>query len=68
MTKLNPRHRLGAVVVGLWEMSLLREIWEFLRVRKKFWLLPIIIVMLLFGALMIFSQSSALAPFIYTLF
>ncbi len=40
----------------------------FLRERKKFWLLPIIIVMLLFGALMIFAQSSALAPFIYTLF
>ncbi|MEP6706612.1 MAG: DUF5989 family protein [Pyrinomonadaceae bacterium] len=49
-------------------MSLLKEIWAFLRERKKFWLLPIIIVMLLFGALMIFAQSSALAPFIYTLF
>jgi hypothetical protein len=49
-------------------MALLKEIWEFLRVRKKFWLLPIIVVMLLFGALMIFTQSSALAPFIYTLF
>jgi hypothetical protein len=49
-------------------MSLLKEIWAFLRERKKFWLLPIIIVMLLFGALMIFAQGSALAPFIYTLF
>ncbi|MDX6612187.1 MAG: hypothetical protein QOD75_1373 [Blastocatellia bacterium] len=49
-------------------MTLLREIWLFLRERKKFWLLPIIIVMLMFGALMIFAQSSALAPFIYTLF
>lgn len=49
-------------------MTLLREIWMFLRERKKFWLLPIVIVMLLFGALMIFAQSSALAPFIYTLF
>jgi len=49
-------------------MSLLKEIWAFLRERKKFWLLPIIIVMLLLGALMIFAQSSALAPFIYTLF
>jgi len=49
-------------------MTLLREIWLFLRERKKFWLLPIVIVMLLFGALMIFAQSSALAPFIYTLF
>jgi hypothetical protein len=49
-------------------MSLLREVWQFLRIRKKFWLLPIIIVMLIFGALMIFASSSALAPFIYTLF
>ncbi|HZI88592.1 MAG TPA: DUF5989 family protein [Pyrinomonadaceae bacterium] len=49
-------------------MTLLKEIWMFLRERKKFWLLPIILVMLLFGALMLFAQSSALAPFIYTLF
>jgi hypothetical protein len=49
-------------------MSLLKELWAFLRERKKFWLLPIVITMLLFGALMIFAQSSALAPFIYTLF
>jgi hypothetical protein len=49
-------------------MTLLRELWMFLRERKKFWLLPIILVMLLFGMLMIFAQSSALAPFIYTLF
>ena len=49
-------------------MSLLKEIWQFLRVRKKFWLLPIIVVMLLFGALMWFAAGSALAPFIYTLF
>ena len=49
-------------------MTLLREIWMFLRERKKFWLLPIVLVMLLFGALMVFAQSSALAPFIYTLF
>ncbi|HEX8136358.1 MAG TPA: DUF5989 family protein [Pyrinomonadaceae bacterium] len=49
-------------------MSLLMELWAFLRERKKFWLLPIIVTMLLFGALMVFAQSSALAPFIYTLF
>jgi Family of unknown function (DUF5989) len=49
-------------------MSLLLELWAFLRERKKFWLLPIIVTMLLFGALMVFAQSSALAPFIYTLF
>ncbi len=44
------------------------ELWAFIKERKKFWLLPIIIVMLLFGALMIFAEGSALAPFIYTLF
>jgi drug/metabolite transporter superfamily protein YnfA len=46
----------------------LLELWAFLRERKKFWLLPIVVIMLLFGALMIFAESSALAPFIYTLF
>jgi drug/metabolite transporter superfamily protein YnfA len=49
-------------------MSLLLELWAFLRERKKFWLLPIIVTMLLFGVLLIFAESSALAPFIYTLF
>ena len=49
-------------------MSLLRELWKFLRVRKKFWLLPLILVMLLVGGLLLFAQTSALAPFIYTLF
>ena len=49
-------------------MSFLKEIWAFLRERKKFWLLPIIIVMLLIGSLLIFAQGSALAPFIYTIF
>lgn len=49
-------------------MSLLMEIWDFMKTRKKFWLLPIILVMLLVGALLIFAQGSAIAPFIYTLF
>lgn len=49
-------------------LSLLSELWAFMRMRKKFWLLPIVIVMLLFGVLMVFAQSSALAPFIYTIF
>ena len=48
--------------------SLIVELWEFLKVRKKFWLLPIIIVTLVIGGLLIFAQGSALAPFIYTLF
>ena len=49
-------------------MSLLKEFWLFLKVRKKWWLLPIIIVMLLLGTLLVFAQGSALAPFIYTIF
>jgi hypothetical protein len=44
------------------------EIWEFLRVRKKFWLLPIFVMMGLFGGLVILSQGSAVAPFIYAIF
>ncbi|MCK5010680.1 MAG: hypothetical protein KAS98_09355 [Deltaproteobacteria bacterium] len=49
-------------------MGLLKEFWGFMRVRKKFWLLPIIMFLLLIGALIIFSETSAVAPFIYTLF
>lgn len=49
-------------------MSFLIELWAFLRERKKFWLLPIILLMLLIGGLLILAQGSALAPFIYTLF
>ncbi|WP_205617061.1 DUF5989 family protein [Pelomicrobium methylotrophicum] len=49
-------------------MSFLAELWAFLKVRKKFWLLPIILVMLLLGGLLILAQGSAVAPFIYTLF
>ena len=45
-----------------------KEFWEFLRERKKYWLLPIIIVLALFGVLIVLSQGSAVAPFIYTIF
>ena len=45
-----------------------KEFWEFLRVRKKYWLLPIILVLVLFGVLIVLSQGSAVAPFIYTIF
>jgi hypothetical protein len=48
--------------------SLPRELWAFMRVRKKWWLLPIIVLMLLLGLLIAFAQGSALAPFIYTIF
>jgi len=49
-------------------MSLLKEIWAFMRVRKKWWLGPVLVVLLLVGALLVFAQGSALAPFIYTIF
>ena len=48
--------------------SLAAEFWEFLKVRKKWWLLPIVVVMALVGALLVFAQGSVLAPFIYTIF
>jgi len=44
------------------------EFWDFLKVRKKYWLLPILIVLVLFGALIILTQGTAVAPFIYTIF
>ena len=50
------------------KLRIIGTLWEFLKVRKKFWLAPIIILLLLLGALIIFTESSALAPFIYTLF
>lgn len=50
------------------KISIVKEFWEFLKVRKKFWLAPIIFFLLLLSLLMIFAQSSAVAPFIYTLF
>lgn len=49
-------------------MAFLLEMWEFLKVRKKFWLLPIMLVMLVFGGLIVVVQGSAVAPFIYTIF
>ena len=49
-------------------ISVLRELWVFLRVRKKYWLLPIVIMLALFGGLIVLTQGSAVAPFIYTLF
>ena len=49
-------------------MNLAIELWRFMRARKKFWLLPILIVMFLLGGLLILAQGSAVAPFIYTLF
>ena len=50
------------------KMEFLRELIQFLKVRKKFWLLPIILIMVVFGGLLILAQGSVVAPFIYTLF
>jgi hypothetical protein len=49
-------------------MSTLRELWKFMRARKKYWLIPIVLVLLLIGGLLVLAQGSAVAPFIYTLF
>jgi Family of unknown function (DUF5989) len=49
-------------------MDFLTEIWRFMRVRKKFWMLPIFLMMVVFGGLVVLSKGSAVAPFIYTLF
>jgi NAD/NADP transhydrogenase beta subunit len=49
-------------------LDLLRDLWDFMKERKKFWLVPIVVVALLLGALIVLSQGSAVAPFIYTLF
>tara|TARA_X000001036_G_C20209432_1_gene615035 strand:- start:229 stop:381 length:153 start_codon:yes stop_codon:yes gene_type:complete len=49
-------------------ISFIKEFWEFLLERKKYWLLPIIIILAIFGALIVLSQGSAVAPFIYTIF
>jgi len=49
-------------------LDLIRDLWGFMRARKKFWLMPILIVMLLLGVLIVLAQGSAAAPFIYTLF
>ena len=49
-------------------MEFIKEFWEFLKIRKKYWLLPIIIVLVIFGGLIVLSQGSAIAPFIYTIF
>jgi hypothetical protein len=49
-------------------MSFIKELWMFMRVRKKFWLLPILVMMVIFGGLIVLTKGSAVAPFIYTIF
>jgi len=50
------------------KLSILKELWGFLRVRKRWWLAPIVVILLLLGVLVLFSQQAAVAPFIYTMF
>jgi len=50
------------------KVSIMKEFWEFLKVRKKWWLLPIVVFLVLLGALLVLTEGSAIAPFIYTLF
>ena len=49
-------------------MSFICELWTFMRVRKKFWLLPLLVIMVLFGGLIVLTQGTAVAPFVYTIF
>ena len=49
-------------------IDFIRELWSFMRIRKKYWLVPIIVMLAVFGALIVFAKGSAVAPFIYTLF
>jgi hypothetical protein len=60
--------RLSCGVAGVLRMSLVLELLRFLGARKKFWLIPLVILTLMFGALVVLTQSSAVAPFIYTIF
>ncbi|UCG63336.1 MAG: hypothetical protein JSV52_12605 [Candidatus Zixiibacteriota bacterium] len=50
------------------KLSIVSELWQFLRVRKKWWLLPVVLFLLIFGTVLVFAEGSALAPFIYALF
>lgn len=50
------------------KLSIIKEFWDFLRERKKYWLMPIVLFLLLLGAVLVFAKGSALAPFIYSLF
>ena len=60
--------RTDVLTTSMSKLSALREFWDCLRQEKKYWIIPIVAVLLLFGLLLLFAQSSAVAPFIYTLF
>jgi hypothetical protein len=62
------RRSLAQEIIEDEDMDFVVELWRFMRVRKKFWLLPIFIMMVVFGGLVVLTKGSAIAPFIYTLF
>ena len=64
LRKLRPHER----GVRMSKISIIKEFWDFLRVRKRYWLAPIIVILVVLSLLIVFAQSSAVAPFIYTLF
>ena len=66
MDQKRKKYRLNEKAILMIEFF--KEFWEFLRERKKYWLFPIILVLVIFGALIVLSQGSAVAPFIYTIF
>jgi len=61
-------HKINEEGISMNKLSIISEFWDFLKVRKKWWLTPIVIFLVLLGALIIFTEGSAVAPFIYTLF
>lgn len=65
--RLRPATRTNSEIVND-KLSILHEFWSFLRARKKWWIAPIVVVLLLLGVLLVLSEGSALAPFIYSLF
>ena len=68
LDRARPRTRAGNHERPVLMMDFLAELWRFMRVRKKFWLLPILIMMVVFGGLVVLTKGSVFAPFIYTLF
>lgn len=60
--------KIGYILINSFKMDFLKEFYEFLKIRKKYWLIPIFIILFLFGGLIILTQGTAIAPFIYTIF
>ena len=60
--------KIGYTLINSFKMDFLKEFYEFLKIRKKYWLIPIFIILFLFGGLIVLTQGTAIAPFIYTIF